>query len=93
MFSSREERIRQQRDKIERGRQVTELMKNPHLRDALTYLEKSVIDAMKGLKPTDIEGRDACWRELRAVSRFKQRLEDVMRSGEAAKQTVNQLEN
>lgn len=91
MFN-REEKIRILREKEMRGKQADELLATPMLANAIAAMESDVINIMKSLKPSDVEGRDTAWRELRAVARFKQKLESYMKDGKIARQQINQLD-
>lgn len=71
-----------------RGEEAETLMANPLLVETLEFLEKKIIDGMKILNCTDLEGRDALWRELRALSSIKKQIKYYAIRGREAKKTL-----
>lgn len=76
--------------RMRRGAAADELMANPLLKQTLDTLERDIIASMKTLEIKDEEGRDALWRELKALGRFKSKLADYSSTGNAAKKTIMQ---
>jgi hypothetical protein len=75
---------------IRRGEEARALLDNQLLRQAIIGMERDIISGMKSLKPEDVEGRDAYWRELRALERFQRKFTGYIRTGETAKKSLVQ---
>ena len=71
--------------RVERGEEAEALLSNALLKHAMDAMEAEVVTKLKQLPPTDLEGRDAWWRELRAIASFKGRLVRYVSDGREAK--------
>lgn len=78
--------------RMRRGRDADELMRNVLLKQALISLEADLIRKLKGVREDDIESRDAWWRELRAMERFKTKLESYARIGHEAAESLSLMQ-
>lgn len=76
---------------LKRGEDAARLLADPLLNHALDSIERRIVDSMKVLKTDDIEGRDALWRDLRAIERLKSNLKNYIRTGKEAKKGLFQL--
>jgi hypothetical protein len=76
--------------RVKRGEEAKRLLSNELLKHTLASIEEEIIKTMKRLKPNDVDGRDTCWRELRAHERFKQKLETYATVGDESHKTLLQ---
>lgn len=76
--------------RFRRGEEAARLLAEPLLKQVLASMETDVISTMKSLRPNDMEGRDTCFRELRAVERFRRKLQEYVQSGQHAKKSLKQ---
>jgi hypothetical protein len=74
----------------QRGDDAKRIINDPILRQALEELERDIVQGMKALTATDLEGRDALWRELRALSSFKIKIKQYVSRGDVARKTLLQ---
>jgi hypothetical protein len=65
----------------------------PIVQESLNSMERDIIRTMKALKPNDNEGRDACWRELRALEIHRKKFLDYLTTGEAARSFLQTLKD
>lgn len=76
--------------RMRRGEEAERLLSNPLMKQAIDSMEREIIGTMKALKPNDAEGRDVCWRELRALERFYHKFRGYVQIGEQAKKSLMQ---
>jgi hypothetical protein len=81
---------RKEEEYAQRGDDARRIMNDPILRQALEELERDIVQGMKALSATDLEGRDALWRELRALASFKVKVKNYVTRGDMAKKTLMQ---
>lgn len=74
-----------------RGEEAQRLLDNVLLQETFGAMERDILATMKRLKPNDEEGRDVCWRELRALERFKGKFRSYVATGENAQKGLLQL--
>jgi len=72
----------------QRGLEAQLILSNKLIEHAFNEMEKDATETLKRIKPNDIDGRDTAWRELRAVSRFKERFEQYVTLGKEAEKTL-----
>lgn len=75
---------------MRRGEEAERLWNNELLRHALQSLEDDAIRSLKSVRHDDEHGRDAAWRELRAIERFCRKMENYILTGQAAKKTLRE---
>lgn len=78
-------------DRIRRGEQAQRILQDDLVIKVLSDMEGDVINVLKALKPNDLEGRDAAWRELRAVERFRQKFDAMIASGNKSRTLLERL--
>lgn len=75
---------------VRRGEEAGRVLANPLVATAFTAMEADIINTMKRLKPDETDALDMCWRELRALERFRGRFKGYLQTGEQAKKTLMQ---
>lgn len=76
---------------LKRGEDAERLLADPLLTHALDSIERRIVDSLKAIKTDDIDGRDALWRDLRALERLRHDLKNYIRTGKEAKKGLMQL--
>ena len=71
---------------INRGEEAKKVLDNPLVLHALDTLEKEAVKRLKAVDNGDEAGRDAAWRELRAIDAFTKRFKSYIVTGKQAKQ-------
>lgn len=76
---------------IKRAAEAEKLWSNLLMQETFASMERDILATMKRLKPNDVEGRDTCWRELRAIERFKGKFKNYLFTGEQAEKSLVQI--
>ncbi len=76
---------------IKRGEEAKAIFENVLQQETFAAMERDILSTMKRLKPNDVESRDVCWRELRALERHKAKYKNYLFTGEVAKKSLAQL--
>lgn len=76
---------------VSRAHEAKQILDNILLQETFAAMERDILATMKRLKPNDTEGRDVCWRELRALERFKGKFKNYLITGEHAERSLIQV--
>lgn len=77
-------------DKTRRAARAATIMDDEMVRGALAEIEASLIAGWHGSPFDDQEGRENCYRQLRALRAFRQVFHDAMAEGEVVAHRVKQ---